>query len=52
MDIQQSRCYYQTQGDFCRAIFSVPSTDVFSYLVHLVKWGDETSVKDIHKWLK
>ncbi len=48
MDVQQSCGYYWTQGDFCRAIFSVLSTGTFSYLVHLVEWGDET----FQKWLK
>lgn len=42
MDVQQSRGYNWTQGDFCRAIFSALFTGVFSYLVHLVERGDET----------
>lgn len=52
MDVQQSRGYYWTQGDFCRAIFSALFTGVFSYLVHLSEWGDETSEMAIHKRLK
>lgn len=52
MDTQQSRGYYWTQGDFCRAIFSALFTGVFSYLVHLAERGDETSTRAIHKWLK
>lgn len=52
MDVQQSRGYYWTQGDFCRAIFLALFTGVFSYLVHLEEWGDETSERAVHKWLK
>lgn len=52
MDIQQSWGYYWKQGDFCRAIFSLLFTGIFSYLVHPVEWGDETSLRGIHKWLQ
>lgn len=48
MDIQRSRSYYWTQGDFYRADFSVLSTGILSYLVHLVEWRDETFQASIH----
>lgn len=52
MGVHKSWGYYWTQGDFCRVIFSVLFTGIFLYLVHLMKWGDETSERPVHKWLK
>lgn len=52
MGVQNSRGYYWTQGDLCRAKPSVLLTRIISYLVHLLRRGDETSETAVGKWLK